>query len=329
MPSLKLLRRGTSMSIESILLPPAEMDSAWKNVLDAYFQEFMLFFYPTLTDSIDWSTPYDVMDKELQAITKDAMVGKQFVDKLIKVKSKDGQEQFVLVHVEVQGEPQTTFPLRLYQYNYRLFDRYHLPVVTLAVLVDTHKSWRPTHYSNMVWGQEIVRLNFFTTKLLDYSEDRSVLEQTDNPFGIITLAQLAAGETRKNVEERYQIKFVLTRRLYDKGLGRDAILNLYRFLDWVLSLPENLEIRYNENVKQLEEERSMEYITSAERIGMKKGVLEGEHKLLIRQLKRKFPTISDAYLKRVEQEQDESKLCAWGDELVTAKTVEEIFDENQ
>ncbi len=313
------------MSTESILIPPAEMDSAWKNILDAYFQEFMLFFYPALTDAIDWSTPYDVMDKELQGITKDAMVGKQFVDKLIRVKSKDGQKQFVLVHVEVQGEPQTNFPLRLYQYNYRLFDCYYLPVVTLAVLVDNHKNWRPTHYSNTVWEQEIVRLNFFTTKLLDYAENRSVLEQTDNPFGIITLAQLAAAETRKNIDERYQIKFALTRRLYDKGLGRDAILNLYRFLDWVLSLPKNLEIQYNNDIKRLEEERSVNYITSAERIGM----LKGEHKLLIRLLKKKFPTIADAYLRRVEQEQDESKLCAWGDELVTAKTVEEIFGENK
>ena len=87
----------------------------------------------TVADAIDWSTPYDVMDKELQAITKDAMVGKQFVDKLIKVKSKQGREHFVLVHLEVQGKPQTAFALRLYQYNYRVFDRYHLPVITLSV----------------------------------------------------------------------------------------------------------------------------------------------------------------------------------------------------
>ena len=315
------------MSTESILIPPAEMDSAWKTILDAYFQEFMLFFYPALADAIDWSTPYEVMDKELQAITTDAMVGKQFVDKLIKVKSKKGQEYCVLVHAEIQGEPQTFFPLRLYQYNYRVFDRYQLPVITLAVLVDKHKNWRPTHYSGMVWDQEIIRLNFFTTKLLDYAKNRDLLEQTDNPFGIITLAQLAASKTRKNVEERYQIKFALTRRLYEKGLGRDAILNLYRCVDWVLSLPKNLDIRYHENVKQLQGERSMEYITTAERIGMAKGILQGEHKLLIRQLKKKFPSISDDYLKRIEQEQDENKLCAWGDELVTAKIVEEIFDQ--
>jgi len=137
-------------------------------------------------------------------------------------------------------------------------------------------------------------------------------------------------ETRKNANARYSIKFALTRRLHDKGLSRDAILNLYRFMDWVLSLPKDLEIRYNLDIKQLEEERSVNYITSAERIGMEKGyeqgMLQGEHKLLILQLKQKFPSISENYLKRVEQEQNEKKLCAWGDELVTANTLEDIFD---
>ena len=96
-------------------------------------------------------------------------------------------------------------------------------------------------------------------------------------------------------------------------------------MDWVLSLPKDLEIRYNQDIKKLEEERVVEYITSAERIGMAKGILQGEHKILIRLLKHKFPTISEAYLNRVEQEQDEQKLYAWGDGLMTARTVEEIF----
>ena len=84
--------------------------------------------------------------------------------------------------------------------------------------------------------------------------------------------------------------------------------------------------RYNQDIKQLEEERSVKYITSAERIGMARGILQGEHKLLILQLKQKFPSISENYLKRVEQEQDERTLCAWGAELINAKTLDEIFD---
>lgn len=29
-------------------------DSAWKDILDAYFKEFMDFFYPTIAQKVDW-----------------------------------------------------------------------------------------------------------------------------------------------------------------------------------------------------------------------------------------------------------------------------------
>ena len=92
----------------------------------------------------------------------------------------------------------------------------------------------------------------------------------------------------------------MTRCLYDRGLKREAILNLYKFIDWVLTLPEDLEIRYNNCIHQLEEERSVSYITTAERIGIKKGyeqgmqqgieqgMQRGEYSLLLRLLEHKL-----------------------------------------
>jgi hypothetical protein len=309
------------MTSDLIAIPRADMDSAWKDILEQYFPDFMDFFYPDLAKKIDWKIKYELLDKELQAITKEPMLGKQFVDKLIKVKSKQGKSLFVLIHIEVQGEKQTLFPKRLYQYQYRLFDRYNIPIITLAVLVDNNPAWRPDCYVNQLWGWEVIRMNFFTIKLLDYAKKRSLLEKTKNPFGVVTLAQLAALETRKNSDARYNLKFALTRQLYKKGLKRDAILNLYHFMDWVLTLPKNLEIRYNDAIKALEEEQSVNYITSTKRIG----ILEGEHALLICQLKRKFPSISQNYLKRVQEEANQKKLLAWGEQLITAKTPKDVF----
>jgi hypothetical protein len=68
----------------------SEQDSAWKDILDAYFQEFMEFFYPEIAKEINWLAGYETLDTELQAITTDAMVGKTFVDKLVRVKSLTG-----------------------------------------------------------------------------------------------------------------------------------------------------------------------------------------------------------------------------------------------
>lgn len=54
--------------------------------------------------------------------------------------------------------------------------------------------------------------------------------------------------------------------------------SILTFMDWVLTLPESLEIRYNEEIQQFEEEHGVTYITSFERIGIQKGMQQGIHR---------------------------------------------------
>ena len=319
----------------SEILPSTQTDSAWKDILNVWFYEFMLFFYPELAEKIDWSAGYETLDKELQMITTQAMLGKRFVDKLMKVKSQQGKELWVLLHIEVQGEKQIHFEKRLFEYYYRLYDRYNIPIVTLAVLADDNRAWRPSIYQAEVWGTEILFFRFFTIKLLDYADKCEVLEQTTNPFGVIVLAQLAALKTQKDIDERFKIKFSLTRKLYGRGLGRDAILNLYKFIDWVLTLPKDLAIRYNEYIYQIEEEYTVVYITTAERIGIEKGYQQGmekgiekgiiyERTLLNRLLTRRFGQLPSDTIRRLEQAGPDT-LLSWGEKILDAKTIEEVF----
>ena len=101
-------------------VPNTKTDSAWKDILNVWFPEFMVFLYPELSAKIDWSAGYETLDKELQTITTQAMLGNRFVDKLMKVKSKQGKELWILLHIEVQGKKETHFEKRLFEYYYRL-----------------------------------------------------------------------------------------------------------------------------------------------------------------------------------------------------------------
>ena len=65
---------------------------------------------------------------------------------------------------------------------------------------------------------------------------------------------------------------------------RAAILDLYAFIDWVMVLPKPFELEYLDEIEHFEQEKNMTYITSAERIGIEKGVLQG---IQIEQEKRK------------------------------------------
>ena len=92
-------------------------DSAWKEALERYFKQFVAFFFPEAYGAIDWTRDYEFLDKELQQVVRDAELGKRYADKLIKVWRKNGDETWVLVHVEVQSQRKSGFAERMYIYN--------------------------------------------------------------------------------------------------------------------------------------------------------------------------------------------------------------------
>jgi len=102
----------------------------------------------------------------------------------------------------------------------------------------------------------------------------SLLDQT-NPFAIITAAHLKTKATKNNPQERYTWKWTITRALYEKGFSTKDILALYRLVDWLMMLPDDLTKKFTQDLIAYEEEKKMPYITSAERIGIEKGRLEG------------------------------------------------------
>jgi len=115
-------------------------------------------------------------------------------------------------------------------------------------------------------------------KLLDYNDQiDSLLDQT-NPFAIITAAHLKTKATKNNPQERYTWKWTITRALYEKGFSTKDILALYRLVDWLMMLPEDLTKKFTQDLIAYEEEKKMPYITSAERIGIEKGMAEGMDK---------------------------------------------------
>lgn len=243
----------------------ANHDSAWKDVLDVYFKEFMDFFYPEIAEKIDWAADYETLDKELQTITTNVSVGKRFVDKLFKVKTLQGQEEVILIHVEIQGKKEDEFSLRLFQYYYRLFEKRGHSILTLAILTDGNKNWHPKSYQKHVLGLPILSFNFQINKLLDYQTSKKALEETINPFGIVVLVQLAAIETKGNPQARFEIKTRITRLLLKKGFKKDYIFNLFKVIDWGLVLPPDLKIQYNNDIEKLKGEEGMSYVLSAVR----------------------------------------------------------------
>jgi len=283
----------------------------------------MAFYFPTAYAGIDWTRKYEFLDKELQKVVRDAESGRKHVDKLIKVCRKDGEDIWILVHVEVQGQIDPEFNKRMYRYHYRLYDRYDRQVVSLAILTDDNENWRPGEFQYELWGCKS-SLVFPTVKLLDYWQHWNKLEQNSNPFAIITMAHLKAIATHGQPEDRFKAKFALIKMLYQRGYSRQQILELLRFVDWIMKLPDELEHKLIESIDSIEEERKMRYKSyierKAEKQGMQQGLLEG----IAVALKLKFGTDGEKEMPKISKIQDPKILQAinWG--IITANTLDEL-----
>jgi hypothetical protein len=260
--------------------PHADYDNPWQEVLERYFRECLALFLPQAHEEIDWTRAPVFLDKELRQVTPDAELGLRRVDKLARVWRRDGAEAWVLIHVEVQSQAEAEFAERMYVYNYRLYDRFRRRVVSLAVLGDERVNWRPDRFGYALWGCE-VGLRFPIVKLLDYRERWAELEASRNPFAVVVMAHLKAQATHADAAARKMAKWQLLRRLYERGYARVDILNLFRFIDWVMQLPEALEEALWQEIVEYEEAQRMPYITSVQRIGERIGEQRGERKGLL------------------------------------------------
>jgi Domain of unknown function (DUF4351) len=174
---------------------------------------------------------------------------------------------------------------------------------SLAILCDESQTWRPQSY-RQEYPDSSIDFRFGTVKLIDFLSGWEALEQNPNPFAVVAMSHLRMMETRLNAQRRKTWKLALIRGLYDRGLDRQDILNLYKFIDWVMLLPKGLEKTFWQELRAFEEERKVTYVTTGERIGFEQGALqgrqegiqqgiqEGELTLILRQLSRRVGEIA-------------------------------------
>ena len=273
-----------------------EIDAPWKYILNEYFRSFMELCWPIRAKEINWDRKPKFLDKELIKIAKEAVVGNRVVDKLIEVELINGDRCCVLIHLELQASKHPDFNKRMFVYRYRLRDVYEKPIASMALLLDDDPSWRPCSYSEGLWDSEIT-MHFPIIKLIDYNEQIQGLEQSTNPFAIILLAQLTALK-KQEVKLKLAQKLQITRKLYTLNFSKKEVLALFRFIDWIISLPKECEAEYMKNVAKLEkEEFGKNFICPAEQLwleeGMEKGSAITAQKIAMKMLGKKGISIAE------------------------------------
>jgi len=263
----------------------------------------------------------------LQKIVRDADSGRRYTDKLVKVYTLAGDEIWVLIHIEIQGKADGSFNERLYRYNYRLVDCYpQHKVASFAVLTNQLNCKDLGCYQQSLWGTQM-KFDFPVLNLQLWSNRFAELEANPNPFAVIILAQLIAHNTTDK-QLLFEGKFRLIRQLYQRGYDRQDILELFRFIDWMLLLPKELELQLKHEVIKIEEEQKMAYVTSIERFakeeGETKGEIKGEAQTLLVLLKLKFGSLPEWAELKINSA-DKDQLDLWVEKFLTAESVESLL----
>ena len=247
-------------------------DALWKGLIEDLSDDFLKFFFPNAEEIFDFSRKISFLDKELEQLFPQQQddFSPKYVDKLLKVYLKSGREEWILVHVEVQGSNDKFFEKRMFTYYYRILDKYDREITSVAIFTDKRKNFRPSVYKKDFLGASII-YKFNVYKVLDAKVED--LEKSNNPFASVIEVVLTALKKGKISENSlYDLKMKLLRKLYAKNFSREKISALLRFLKLYVRF-ENKEL-----ISKFDEE--LDKITNqSNTMGLKEFVLDRERRM--------------------------------------------------
>jgi len=224
-------------------------DTLWKGIIENLVDDFIIYFFPEYADEIDFEQAFEFLDTELQKIIPDNHGIDRHADKLIKAWFKEGEEVWFLVHVEVQGYPDPHFAQRMYEYAYRIRDKFQHSVAALAIYTDWDRRYHFKEFRETFMDTTLI-YQFNTYVLRDHSPE--VLAQDANPFAAVMEAAWQQLGNKKTDDQLYSTKLDLIKRLLKRKVSREKIISVVNFIKFFVPFTnsENL-LKFEQDLNQL------------------------------------------------------------------------------
>ena len=249
-------------------------DAAWKLFLEqpSYLRYLIRRADPILYSLIDWQRGVEYLENELQQITPQSATGRQIVDKLVRVYLRNGAEQWILIHIEVQSRPDPLFEERVYAYSATIWLRYRRQVVSIAILADTRPNWRPTRYERVLGNHRLV-FEFVSLKVLDL--DEAELLADPEPAALLLVAFKRAVQTKRKTQLRLQARIELLRLTVERGYNEEQTANLLGLLEWIMDLPKLVEREYERAIEEYKRETGIPIVPRIVEMTLREGLQQG------------------------------------------------------
>ena len=244
---------------------------------------------PELYEDVDFTQSFTFLDKELRdtlQVMGEEHNAARFVDTLVQVPLKSGKDQWVLLHIEVQGSGGENISLRMVLYCCLIFAHYRRMPVALAILTDKRPSSEtPGRFEFSEYGTELLyKYNVFEV----YDQNDEELLTSENPFDSFIYAAKKYGDYMSQDKQRVKLEYLLkiTRSLQALGLNTKERAGILVLVSRLINL-EDTELR-KQYIKELKGEKDMaelnwleeyfrkEAATIAEKRGRSEGIAIGE-----------------------------------------------------
>ncbi|MGG6264333.1 hypothetical protein ACQ4M3_00355 [Leptolyngbya sp. AN03gr2] len=163
-------------------------------------------------------------------------------------------------------------------------------------------------------------IEFPIVKLLDYATRTQELAQSLNPFARVVYAHLQTQATVGNAEERLLWKLQLVQGMQGLGYSEDTILELYRFIDLMMTLPPELDRAFDAEIRRFGAENAMPYLTTIERFAQ----MRAQQRSIAQVLEARFGPVPSMIIERLEQVSDSERLDQLLREAVTTNAIAEF-----
>lgn len=231
-----------------------QADLLWKPMLEDIFEDFLCFFFPDAPKHFDLERGFEYLDKELDQLfpPENSKYAPRHVDKLVKVFTREGHEEWILLHVEVQGYNDSHFAERMFRYFCRIWDKYQRTIIPVVIYTYDTKGHAPDRFEQMRFNTGI-RYLFKTYHILE--QDEAELERSNNPLAMTALIVQAAAKAKKLKDgDIYPLKMKLVRLLHNKQLSAKKIRRLMNFLRYtVLFKNPEMNAKFDQEITPLQE----------------------------------------------------------------------------
>jgi len=246
-------------------------DYLWKGILEDVFDDFLRFMHPNADDIFDFDRGITFLDKELEQLfpPEEDEFSVKVVDKLAKLYTREGIEEWVLVHCEVQAKYNDDFPQRMYTYFYRIFDKFGKRISAYAILTEPTVKARAESYVSEFLGTKL-EYHYNVYKVSQQSE--AELLQSNNPFAMVVLTVRSVLQSKRLDDAALmEIKLQLLRRFLTMTLPKEKIRALINFL--------KIYVRFENSENNVIFEQKYEQITGRKQtMGLEELILYSEHK---------------------------------------------------